>query len=65
MSHAKRRQILAIVATDRTFERATLRDQEVWVGKCLHCNSRLTVTAAGEPMLQERRRARWREPEGE
>jgi 5-methylcytosine-specific restriction endonuclease McrA len=50
MGHAKRRQILAIVATDRTFERATLRGIEVWVGKCLHCNSRLTVSAAGEPM---------------
>ncbi len=47
---SKRARILAIVATDATYERAELRGQSVWVGKCLHCNSKLMVSAEGEPL---------------
>ena len=49
-SQKKRRQILSIVATDSTFEKATARGETVWSGKCLHCNSHLTIAANGEPI---------------
>jgi 5-methylcytosine-specific restriction endonuclease McrA len=52
LARGKRQRILAIVATDSTFERAELRGQAVWIGKCLHCNSKLTVAADGEPISQ-------------
>ena len=44
--------VLAIVATDRTFESAWLRgrdgrDREVWWGKCIHCDARLVVERDG------------------
>lgn len=44
------RNILAIIATDRTFERVAYRGREVWSGKCIHCNTRLQVSLAGEPI---------------
>jgi 5-methylcytosine-specific restriction endonuclease McrA len=45
------KQILAIVATDSTFERGELPDgTAVWSGKCIHCNTRIVVTALGEPL---------------
>jgi len=49
MSGAKHRQLLlAIVATDSTFERTTVRGDPAWVGKCIHCNARLVVGLDGE-----------------
>jgi 5-methylcytosine-specific restriction endonuclease McrA len=45
-----RQRILAIVATDSTFERADYGDREVWLGKCLHCNGRLAIELSGEPV---------------
>ena len=50
--NTKQRLILGIVATDRTFERADHRGAEVWVGKCLHCNSHLVIRLDGEPISQ-------------
>ena len=38
---------LSVVATDRTFERVTHRGQIVWVGKCIHCGSKLSVGLDG------------------
>lgn len=49
-STATRRRILEIVTTDRTFERVEYRGHEVWMGKCLHCNGRLTVGLDGTPI---------------
>src|SRR6185312_15152538 len=46
----KRRLVLAIVATDRTFERVELRDGEAYVGKCIHCNAKVVVDLDGEPV---------------
>ncbi|UQA55219.1 HNH endonuclease [Polyangium aurulentum] len=46
----KRRTILEIVATDRTFERAEIRGRAGWVGKCIHCRSAITVDDQGEPI---------------
>ena len=50
MSSAQRRRVLDIVATDATFERTEHRGQEVWLGKCLHCNAYLIVALNGEPI---------------
>jgi len=48
VSAARRRRLaLAIVATDRTFERLELRGQSVWVGRCIFCQRKLTVDADG------------------
>jgi 5-methylcytosine-specific restriction endonuclease McrA len=50
MSNLKRRHILDIVRTDRTFERVDFRGNEVWQGKCIHCNAHLMVGLDGEPI---------------
>ncbi|HSN26251.1 MAG TPA: HNH endonuclease [Kofleriaceae bacterium] len=48
--------LLAAAVTDSTFERATLDGRTVWVGKCIHCRSRLVVAddgrALGEATLE-------------
>ena len=44
------RTLLAIAATDRTFERALQRGREVWSGKCIHCNRRLSLALDGTPI---------------
>lgn len=44
------RTLLALVATDRTFERALQRGREVWSGKCIHCNRRLAIGLDGTPI---------------
>ena len=45
---ARRHLILAIVHTDNTFALMQQRGAPVWSGKCIHCNSRLVVSGAGE-----------------
>jgi 5-methylcytosine-specific restriction endonuclease McrA len=50
LARGKRQRILALVASDSTFERAEQRGQPVWIGKCLHCNAKLVVAASGEPV---------------
>lgn len=49
LARGKRQRILAIIATDRTFERTEWRGVAVWTGKCLHCNAHLIVGLDGEP----------------
>lgn len=48
MSASGRRRVLAIVATDSTFELVDAPGGRVWSGKCLHCGSRLAVSIEGE-----------------
>lgn len=51
MSRASRRHlILAIVATDATFERVSVRGADAWQGTCIHCRRRLLVGLDGEPL---------------
>jgi hypothetical protein len=47
---SKQERILAIVATDRTFERHLRGDAPVWVGKCIFCNGKLMIAADGTPI---------------
>jgi 5-methylcytosine-specific restriction endonuclease McrA len=50
MSSRTRRLLLAAAESDATFERVSHRDGEYWVGKCIHCQSRVSVPlAANEP----------------
>ena len=49
---AKRRRILAIVATDATFEPARQGDATVWVGKCIHCGRALSIASDGTPISE-------------
>ncbi|MEM6734245.1 MAG: HNH endonuclease domain-containing protein [Myxococcota bacterium] len=47
---SKRKTILAIVATDRTFQRKTLRGEEIWEGRCIFSGRKLYVSLDGEPL---------------
>jgi 5-methylcytosine-specific restriction endonuclease McrA len=48
MRDARSHRVLAIVATDRTFEKRLVRGELMWVGKCLHCGSTLCVALDGD-----------------
>jgi 5-methylcytosine-specific restriction endonuclease McrA len=50
--NTKQRRILAIVATDSTFEPSRHGNQAVWVGRCIHCKSHLTIAANGQPISE-------------
>src|SRR5262245_61884880 len=50
MRKAQRLRVLAIVASDATFERMQVGEDELWVGKCLHCGARLAVSLEGQPL---------------
>lgn len=50
--------------TDRTFERTTLDEREVWVGKCLHCNTRLVVASDGRALGEATLEHVWPETQG-
>lgn len=47
---AKDLRVLAVVATDNTYERTVLDGQRVWVGKCIHCNKKLVIADDGTPL---------------
>ncbi len=49
---AKQRRVLAIVATDATFEASRHGTRSVWVGACIHCRSPLTIGADGRPVSE-------------
>ena len=40
--------VLRIVACDSSFALREVGNSSVWVGKCLHCNTKLVVSRAGE-----------------
>lgn len=46
----KQQRVLAIVATDSTYQPAMLDGERVWVGKCIHCNRKLTIADTGTPI---------------
>lgn len=47
---SKRKIILAIVATDRTFVRKRFRGEELWEGRCIFTGRKLYVDLNGEPV---------------
>jgi len=42
--------LLAAAVTDSTFERTTLDGRTAWVGKCIHCGSKLVVGDDGRSL---------------
>jgi 5-methylcytosine-specific restriction endonuclease McrA len=56
--------LLAAAVTDATFERTTLDDKTVWVGKCIHCNSKLVVDDKGRAMGEATLEHVWPETQG-
>lgn len=52
MSNAKRTAalLLSVARTDSTFERVDGRDGPSWVGKCIHCRSKLVLDEDGTPI---------------
>jgi 5-methylcytosine-specific restriction endonuclease McrA len=47
---ARNQKVLDIVSTDSTFERAEVRGEKVWVGRCIHCNAHVVVNDSGETL---------------
>lgn len=44
------RTILSIVRTDSTFALLPASEGRVWQGKCIHCQSKLSIKENGEPI---------------
>ena len=42
--------LLAAAVTDKTFERTTLDGRTAWLGKCIHCGSKLVVADDGRSL---------------
>jgi 5-methylcytosine-specific restriction endonuclease McrA len=42
--------LLAAAVTDSTFEKTTLDGRVAWVGKCIHCNTKLVVAGDGRAL---------------
>lgn len=49
-SAARARLVLAIALTDGTFVRTMVRGEACWVGRCIHCNTKLVVPEQGAPL---------------
>lgn len=56
--------LLAAAVTDATFERTTLDDRPVWVGKCIHCNSKLVIADDGRALGEATLEHVWPETQG-
>lgn len=56
--------LLAAAVTDSTFERQTLDGKRVWVGKCIHCNSKLVVADDGRSLGEATLEHVWPEAQG-
>ncbi|MFN3198117.1 MAG: HNH endonuclease [Bradymonadia bacterium] len=49
-NHRLHTLMLWCAATDKTFERVMFGDHEALRGKCIHCNSALTINLKGKPL---------------
>lgn len=47
MSRNSRSRVLDIVRSDSTFAREDVRGVRAWVGRCIHCSSRIVVEESG------------------
>lgn len=56
--------LLAAAVTDSTFERTTLDGKPVWVGKCIHCNSKLVIADDGRSLGEATLEHVWPETQG-
>jgi hypothetical protein len=56
--------LLAAAVTDKTFERTMLDGKTVWVGKCIHCNTRLVLADDGRSLGEATLEHVWPETQG-
>lgn len=56
--------LLAAAVTDATFSRATLDGKPVWIGKCIHCNSKLVIADDGRSLGEATLEHVWPETQG-
>jgi 5-methylcytosine-specific restriction endonuclease McrA len=56
--------LLAAAVTDSTFERTTLDGRRVWIGKCIHCSSKLVVADDGRSLGEATLEHVWPEAQG-
>ena len=56
--------LLAAAVTDATFERSSIDGEAAWVGKCLHCGSKLVVRDDGRAMGQATLEHVWPQSQG-
>lgn len=56
--------LLAAAVTDATFERSSVDGEAAWVGKCLHCGSKLVVRDDGRAMGQATLEHVWPQSQG-
>ena len=56
--------LLAAAVTDKTFEKTTLDGRTVWVGKCIHCNTRLVIAEDGRSLGEATLEHVWPETQG-
>jgi 5-methylcytosine-specific restriction endonuclease McrA len=48
MTNNRKNLVLDIVRNDKTFELSKVHD--CWIGKCIHCNSQITVSPEGKTL---------------
>lgn len=56
--------LLAAAVTDSTFARTTLDGRTVWVGKCIHCHTRLVLADDGRSLGEATLEHVWPETQG-
>jgi 5-methylcytosine-specific restriction endonuclease McrA len=56
--------LLAAAVTDSTFERTTLDGKSAWVGKCIHCNTKLVVGDDGRSLGEATLEHVWPQTQG-
>jgi 5-methylcytosine-specific restriction endonuclease McrA len=55
---------LAAAVTDATFERQMLDGKRVWIGKCVHCNSKLVIADDGRSLGEATLEHVWPQAQG-
>ncbi|MBA3539352.1 MAG: HNH endonuclease [Deltaproteobacteria bacterium] len=56
--------LLAAAVTDRTFERREIDGKPIWVGKCIHCGTKLVVADDGRSLGEATLEHIWPETQG-
>lgn len=56
--------MLGAAVTDSTFERTTLDGKTAWVGKCIHCNTKLAVADDGRSLGEATLEHVWPQTQG-
>ncbi len=56
--------LLGAAVTDATFEKTTLDGKVMWVGKCIHCNTKLAVADDGRSLGEATLEHVWPQTQG-